>query len=180
MSTSDSDKKEVKEAAKPYLASKNDDGVPSEPDTDPAGDPAFVARMQACAERAGSVNALARKAGLSQSVIRRYFAGGEPTRKVLIAISNAAEVDFLWLATGAGNITGEAGRKAAQGSMPVKLNADSLRLAIETVEESLADSGRHLASDRKADMIAAAYELFTNGEGNIDKSIVLRLVKSAN
>lgn len=29
-------------------------------------------------------------------------------------------------------------------------------------------------------MIAAAYELFTNGEGKIDKSIVLRLVKSAN
>lgn len=173
MSNTESGKKGVGESAKPYIIG----------DADSAGgesvsivDPAFVERMQKCAERVGSVNALARKANLSQSGIRRYFSGGEPTRKVLIAIANAAEVDFLWLATGAGFMAADAGRGRAV--LP-KLNAEALLLAVETVEEALSDSGRHLASERKAEMVAAAYELFMGGEGKIDKSVVLRLVKSA-
>lgn len=137
-------------------------------------DPGFIARMQKCAERTGSVNALARKAGLSQSGIRRYFNGGDPTRKVLIAIANAAGVRFLWLATGEEPMLPE------EASMPPSvLRPEILRLAIETVEEALVDTGRLWSAERKAEIVAAAYELFMEGGGKIAKSVVLRLVRSA-
>jgi DNA-binding phage protein len=174
MNKSESDKKGVEESAQSYQIELRDAEEPN-----PAADSGFVERMQKCAERAGSVNALARKADLSQSGIRRYFSGGEPTRKVLIAIANAAGVDFLWLATGEGAmVRGEAPEPLPAPVRP-KLNPEALRLAIETVEESLADTGRRLPPDRKAEMVTAAYELFTDGEGKIEKSVVLRLVKSA-
>ncbi len=56
--------------------------------------------MDYCAKRAGSTTALARQAGISQSGIRRYFRGGDPSRRHLIAIANAAGVSVEWLATG--------------------------------------------------------------------------------
>jgi phage repressor protein C with HTH and peptisase S24 domain len=62
----------------------------------------FIKRLEQCSEIAGSVSALAKLAGLSQSGIRRYFDGGEPTRPVLKALANAVGVSFLWLATGEG------------------------------------------------------------------------------
>lgn len=138
--------------------------------------------MQKCAERAGSVNALARKADLSQSGIRRYFCGGEPTRKVLIALAQAAEVDLVWLATGDGVMDGTAtsvprASRAVLGAS--RLNADALRLAIETIEAALATAGRQATPERKADMVDAAYQLFMEAEGRIEKDIVLRLVKSS-
>lgn len=62
----------------------------------------FIARLEVCADLVGSVNALAREAGISQGGIRRYFSGGEPTRPILIAIARAAGVNFSWLALGIG------------------------------------------------------------------------------
>lgn len=63
-------------------------------------DTAFIARMRECADRAGSVNALAELSGVSQGGIRRYFEGGEPNRRALVAIARAAGVTVEWLATG--------------------------------------------------------------------------------
>jgi|GEM_PF-2231304 len=64
----------------------------------------FSARMSYCAEKLGSVSALAKKAGISQSGIRRYFTGGEPSRPHLVAIAAAAGVSVQWLATGEGSM----------------------------------------------------------------------------
>ncbi|MGZ8219360.1 helix-turn-helix domain-containing protein [Methylomagnum sp.] len=175
MSKNESDQKRIGETAQPYSVSE---AQLSGAELESALDEGFVARMQRCAERVGSVNALARKADLSQSGIRRYFSGGEPTRKVLIAIANAADVDFLWLATGAGSMVEDANAPYQRPALP-KLNPEALRLAIETVEEALADVERAVPPDRKAEMVSAAYELFTDGEGKIEKSAVLRLVRSA-
>jgi DNA-binding phage protein len=147
-------------------------------DEETSRDGNFIERMQVCASRAGSVNALARKADLSQSGIRRYFAGGEPTRKVLIAIAQAADVDFRWLATGEGRMSRDGSGSAGYSSLP-RLDGRALRQAIETVEEMLADSPRKVSTERKADMVAAAYELFMDAEGKIDKGVVLRLIRSA-
>lgn len=63
-------------------------------------DPGFIERMKSLAEKIGSVNALARAAGLSQSGIRRYFDGGEPSRPQLIAIARAGGVSISWLVSG--------------------------------------------------------------------------------
>ena len=56
--------------------------------------------MRFCAGNVGSVSALAKAAGISQSGIRRYFSGGEPSRPQLIALAKAAGVSVAWLATG--------------------------------------------------------------------------------
>lgn len=63
-------------------------------------DHAFIDRMQILAKNAGSVNALAKQAGISQSGIRRYFEGGEPARPQLIALAKASGVSISWLITG--------------------------------------------------------------------------------
>jgi DNA-binding phage protein len=175
MSIHETDNNRIGEQSNAYVTEVEEELHETEEES--PGDGGFIERMQACATRAGSVNALARKADLSQSGIRRYFAGGEPTRKVLIAIAHAAGVDFRWLATGEGRMNrDEAGGVGA--SLP-RLDGKALRMAIETVEEVLADSTRRIPMDRKADMIAAAYELFMDGEGKIDKGVVLRLMRSA-
>lgn len=168
MSDQDTEKKTLQEAPKSYIL---DPPQPHPPPPESSIDPDFIDRMQKCADLAGSVNALARKAELSQSGIRRYFTGGDPTRRVLIAIANAAGVDFAWLATGAGAMH--------KITPPSQLDSEVLRLAIETVEEALLETGHTLTPARKAEMIAAVYALFRDGEGKIEKAAMLRLVKSA-
>lgn len=67
-------------------------------------DSAFVARMEFCASVLGSVAALARTAGISQSGIRKYYLGAEPTRPVLIALARATGISLLWLVDGRGSV----------------------------------------------------------------------------
>ena len=64
----------------------------------------FVARMHMCSEIVGNVSALARVSGISQSGIRKYFLGTEPTRLVLLGISRGAGVSLKWLMCGVGPI----------------------------------------------------------------------------
>ncbi len=176
MSQHEPEKKGVKEAAQSYQVGGG--GQAEAPDE---MDQAFIDRMRVCADLAGSVNALARKAELSQSGIRRYFVGGDPTRRVLIALAKAAGVNFLWLATGEGQKLlrdGAGGGQSCMGQV-CGLNPETLRLTIETVEEALLELGRELTPSRKAEMVAAVYELYRGGEGKIEKAMVLRLVKSA-
>ena len=176
MSQHEPEKEGVKEATQSYQVSG---GARAEAHDEI--DQAFIERMRVCADLAGSVNALARKAELSQSGIRRYFVGGDPTRRVLIALAKAAGVNFLWLATGDGQkLLGDSidGGQACMGQV-CGLNPETLRLTIETVEEALLEAGRQLTPARKAEMVAAVYELYRGGEGKIEKSMVLRLVKSA-
>ncbi|SES24197.1 Phage repressor protein C, contains Cro/C1-type HTH and peptisase s24 domains [Vreelandella subterranea] len=66
-------------------------------------DEAFIERLRSLAEYHGSVNALAKAAGVSQSGLQRYLNGGEPSRKALIAIALASDVSLGWLATGEGD-----------------------------------------------------------------------------
>ena len=63
-------------------------------------DHAFISRMRQLAENAGSVNALAKQAGISQSGIRRYFEGGEPARPLIVALAKAGNVSVNWLISG--------------------------------------------------------------------------------
>jgi phage repressor protein C with HTH and peptisase S24 domain len=68
----------------------------------PVEDPAFVVRLRELVAMVGTASALAKKAGISQSGLHRYLSGGEPTRKVLIALAEAGEVNLDWLMTGKG------------------------------------------------------------------------------
>lgn len=61
-------------------------------------------RLKRVATLLGSASALAKAAGISQSGLHRYLTGGEPSRKVLVAIAKAAKVNLAWLATGEGTM----------------------------------------------------------------------------
>ena len=67
-------------------------------------DQQFISRLEFCASTVGSVAALARKADISQSGIRKYYQGAEPTRPVLLALCKAAGVRLVWLAEGGGPV----------------------------------------------------------------------------
>jgi len=64
----------------------------------------FIERLKLICSRAGNASALAKKAGISNSGLSRYLAGGDPSRKVLIALAEAADVSLHWLATGEGSM----------------------------------------------------------------------------
>lgn len=75
---------------------------------DESMDADFVARLRRLVAKVGSANALAKSAGLSQSGFQRYLSGGQPTRKVLIALARAAQVNLAWLMTGEGELESQA------------------------------------------------------------------------
>jgi transcriptional regulator with XRE-family HTH domain len=60
----------------------------------------FKQRVTDCISSAGSVYALAKRAGTTPNTIRRYLANSEPTRPMLVAIAKASGVTVEWLATG--------------------------------------------------------------------------------
>lgn len=68
------------------------------------GDEGFIERLRRMAEKMGSASELARQAGISGSGFQKYLGGAEPTRKVLLALAQAARVDLQWLMTGAGSM----------------------------------------------------------------------------
>ncbi|MER2512411.1 MAG: hypothetical protein ABTQ25_08340 [Nitrosomonas ureae] len=125
----------------------------------------------------GKDTLFAKAADLSQSGLRRYLSGGDPTRAKLIAMASAAKVNLLWLATGEGPISGNFEQNHTQNG---KIDTDRLRLAIETVEEGLLETRRKMAPDKKAELILAVYDLFTDtSEAKTDRTkSVLRLIKS--
>ena len=65
------------------------------PDSD-----ALRARLQVCADKIGSVNALAKASGIPQSTLRNYFIDGVPSVHNIVAIARTAEVSVEWLAAG--------------------------------------------------------------------------------
>lgn len=60
----------------------------------------LISRLKIAVEIAGSVSALAKRAGLSQPGVRRYLLGGEPSCRVLKAIAAGAGVSEDWLFSG--------------------------------------------------------------------------------
>ena len=177
MADLESEQNSIREAPKHYGMDRSG-GDLAESDASSSVDADFIERMRICADLAGSVNALARKAELSQSGIRRYFTGGDPTRRVLIAIAEAAGVNVLWLTTGEGAMQGSV--EASHDPEPcLGLVSETLRLTLETVEEALLKSGRDMSPAKKVELVLAVYELYRGGEGRIEKAAVLRLVQSA-
>lgn len=63
----------------------------------------FEERISVLADQAGSASALARMAGVSESVVRKWRGGtSEPSRPNLIALARATDVSLAWLVAGEG------------------------------------------------------------------------------
>lgn len=129
-----------------------------------------------------SVRSFAGRAGVSPTVVRHYVIGKSlPTLDNLIALTKAAKINLLWLATGEGpqlkNEEGEKDQQAIKQDSASVLDMKRLRLALETVEEAFNDKGVTMDPDRKAELVAAIYELYADND-SLDKTPVLRLIKT--
>lgn len=66
----------------------------------------FQERVRYLVRIVGSIDRLAKLAGLSPRIIAKYLAGqADPSRERLVALAEAAQVNVLWLATGLGPIS---------------------------------------------------------------------------
>lgn len=70
--------------------------------TDPKAD-AFKERLNIAVKRAGGATSMAKQAGVSSSVLRKWRSGqSEPTRRHLVHLAETANVSVGWLAAGEG------------------------------------------------------------------------------
>lgn len=76
---------------------------------------AFAERLRILGKRLGSLSALARASGVSDSTIHLWLRGSEPSREKLNALSKAARVSIGWLVSGEGTMSGH-----AEGYIPLK------------------------------------------------------------
>lgn len=117
--------------------------------------------------------AFARKAGISESVLRQYIKGeSQPTLDKLLAIARTANVNLLWLATGEGPKRPEArdGPCASAGYVEV----ETLRKAVEAVELM----GKAAPAERKALAIARVYERLVRAQGQAEMIETMRLIQT--
>lgn len=135
----------------------------------------FQARMKILADLAGNVSTLAKKAGISQSGIRRYFGESEPTRPILIALSQATGVSALWLLDGTGpqseselrrilaNDVGDIKERSSdlrdtKAQLGFFLQTDLLENVITAVRDAASASEKTLSHAQEAEIITGVYE----------------------
>jgi DNA-binding phage protein len=137
----------------------------------------FIARMELCAEKIGSVSALAKKAGISQSGIRRYFSGGEPTRPHLAALAAAANVRLEWLATGNGDPDKEVSAAGKPASAPPDLNSleDVTTKVLELLEKHRPD----ISARAKARIVRLVYEFYLRQGEPMDEASLNNVIELA-
>ncbi|BBL70371.1 hypothetical protein [Methylogaea oryzae] len=149
--------------------------------------------------------AWARRTGIPKSGFWAIWSGASmPQKKTLAKIETATGASPDWLLHGLGEPPPAVRQRIEQPlgeSVPVaytakegglnsdrnleyraahgQLDMERLALAIETVEEGLRVTKRTMASDKKAELVAAVYDLFEEERTPAMKERVLRLVKSA-
>lgn len=121
----------------------------------------------------------ARRAGVAESVLRKYLAGAQPSTDRLVAMADAAGVNIAWLAAGRGPQKGApaAPAPATQSFSDVR----RLAQAIDACEVGLAANGLVMAPDKKAELILAAYDLIGEWElpeGKVDLSAMIRAMRT--
>lgn len=103
----------------------------------PAGaDREFINRLQQLVGMAGSASALAKLAHISPSGLNRYLSGGDPSRKVLLALAQATDTSVRWLASGTGTMQSE-----KNGSWGTLRKLPLLTMNMEPEAQSVDESG---------------------------------------
>lgn len=95
----------------------------------------FIERIKKICEIAGNPAKLAKKTGITANAIRSYISTGrEPSRKNLIAMAEATEVNLLWLATGEGPM-----KKGQEGGGLSNKDKITLEIWMNVFEEMFPD-----------------------------------------
>ncbi|MEC8066253.1 MAG: helix-turn-helix transcriptional regulator [Pseudomonadota bacterium] len=99
----------------------------------------IIDRLKECIKMAGSNNALAKKAGISEGTIRRILNGGEPTERTLKTIALSLGISVDWLVTGKGqpNLSGD----------PLERFVEAFIRAYEQASKTEHKTTRELAED---------------------------------
>lgn len=142
----------------------------------------FAERLKGLVDSYESISALARNVGVVEGTIRKWANGlSRPKIDEAVKLAQTLDVHLLWLATGEGpqlkNEEGEKDQQASKKDSAPVLDMKRLRLAIETVEEAFNDKGVTMDPDRKAELVAAIYDLYADND-SLDKTPVLRLIKT--
>lgn len=119
----------------------------------------FTSRMNILIRRAGSAAALARLAGVSESVVRKWRDGtSEPSRDHCVAIAKADGCSVGWLVAGEGPERMDGNESTSHSrSQAVRLDVVRLTSAVHLLEMALDLAGRDMTPADKADLIADLY-----------------------
>jgi phage repressor protein C with HTH and peptisase S24 domain len=98
--------------------------MPAATETGRKVDEAFIERMRELVRKVGSIAHLAEACDLSESAIRKYLAGAEPSRPILNRLAEGADVPLTWLSKGV--------KASSQRVFTSPLNDDVVRVKIAT------------------------------------------------
>lgn len=148
-------------------------------------------RLRAAREALGLTQTeLVARSGIPIDTYKKYEGGSRQPGGDAVAGIVRAGINANWLLTGEGpmlikdlpasaGMRAEDSARASYAAAPASAGIDTarLQLAIATVEEALAEAGRVMAPDRKAELVLAVYELYQEPANTRER--VLKLVKLA-
>ena len=121
-----------------------------------------------------TARSFAREAGVSETVFRKYLSGAsEPTRPALVAMARTADVNVGWLASGDGEMRGNAPQTAPDGVSQAVRRAEltmALQLAAEALGEKVLPPAKH------AELVSIIYDCLVEG---LPEAKVLRIARVA-
>jgi hypothetical protein len=120
-------------------------------------------RLRETAKMAGTATALCERAGIPLRTFNGWLAGKKIPVTGLVAIANAAGVSIEWLATGRQEArhppaTEKAKEPAAVAYPFGRIDVEYLAGVIEAIESIVEARGVKLTPEKKAEIIALAYE----------------------
>lgn len=134
--------------------------------------PGLGNRINIAIELIGTREKVSDLIGTSPASLYRYITEvNMPPFDLAAKLCAAAGVRMEWMATG------QEPKIASQN--PTSAFVDQLRQAVIAVEQTLQEADRVMSAEKKADLIAAVYELFASAEGDLPNELVLRLVRAA-
>jgi transcriptional regulator with XRE-family HTH domain len=130
----------------------------------------FKDRMKFLVNKLGSIKKLSSAANVSEGVIKNYLSGQtDPTRKKLIALASAGNLNIIWFLTGKGS--------SEKDFESMDLIKDILVIA----EEYLEESGEILSKKQKAELVALSHDYIYGKDYSheIIRQIIERLIAFA-
>lgn len=109
-----------------------------------------------------SVSAFARKVGLSESLIRKYLKGSEPSLSRADQIARRANVSLEWLATGCGY----------QYRQAEVVDQPALALADQLASRSLHKQAMHITEIDRMTLVVSVYQFLRShkkADGDLDE-----------